>query len=136
MPLLMLLICFMNNTFYFLRHGETKKDKNIPISQWTLSEKGDEQAERLAQEGVFKDVDIIISSTEQKAYQTAKPTADALGKEIRQIEEISELDRDKGGFMESEEYEKAVKYCLEHLDKSIHNWETANNALERFAKKN
>lgn len=37
--------------------------------------------------------------------------------------------------MESEEYEQAVKYSLEHLDTSVHNWEIASHALERFSKK-
>lgn len=68
-------------------------------------------------------------------YQTAKPIADKLGKEIIQLEEITELDRDKGGFMNSYEYEETVKYCLQHLNESMHNWETANHALKRFSKK-
>jgi len=36
----------MNNTFYFLRHGETKVDKNIPVSKWVLSETGEAQAKQ------------------------------------------------------------------------------------------
>lgn len=125
----------MSNTFYFLRHGHTKVDKALSVSQWVLSDRGEEQAKKLAQEEVFKGIDIIISSTEKKAYQTAKPIADALGKEIMQVEEICELDRDKGEFVGPEEYEERVKLCLEHPDESIHNWETANHALERFSKK-
>ncbi len=125
----------MNNTFYFLRHGETKKDKNIPISQWLLSDKGEKQVENLVKLGIFNEIDIIFSSTEEKAYQTAKPVADELGKEIIQLREISELDRDKGGFVEPEEYEERVKSCLEHPEKSVYNWETGKHALERFSKK-
>lgn len=125
----------MNNTFYFLRHGETKADKNLPISEWVLSQVGEEQAHQLAQQGIFKEVDIIFSSTEKKAYLTAKPIADSLGKEINQVEGVKELDRDKGGFMGVEEYEGAVKSALEYPEKSFHNWETANSALERFSKK-
>lgn len=125
----------MNNTFYLLRHGATKKDSAVPISKWSLSEKGEEQARKLAEEDVFDEVDIIISSTEEKAYQTAKPIADKLRKEIIQYKEISELNRDMGGFMGPEDYEEAVKYALENLDKSLHNWETAESALERFSKK-
>lgn len=125
----------MNNTFYFLRHGATQKDKNVPISKWRLSEKGEEQANNLAQQDVFNDIDIIFSSSEEKAYQTAKPIADTLKKEITQIKEISELNRDNGGFMDPEKYEEAEKYALEYLDKSVHDWETAAHALERFSDK-
>ncbi|OGD78435.1 hypothetical protein A2615_03120 [Candidatus Curtissbacteria bacterium RIFOXYD1_FULL_41_36] len=125
----------MNNTFYFLRHGQTKRDSGVPISKWTLSDKGEEQAKKLAQEGVFDDVDIIVSSTEEKAYRTAQPIADKLGLDIVQAEEISELNRDKGGFMEPYKYEESVKACLENLDNSVDSWETAAHALNRFSAK-
>lgn len=125
----------MNNTFYFLRHGETKVDKNTPVSKWILSEKGVEQAKRLVSEGSFDDIDIIFSSAEEKAYQTAKPVAEKLKKTITRLPEINELDRDKGKFMEPEEYEKTIKQCLENPEESFNNWETANHALERFSRK-
>ncbi len=125
----------MNNTFYFLRHGKTKVDKELPISQWVLSDVGEEQARQRAQEGTFDEIDVIFSSTEEKAYQTAKPIADKLQKEIIQLEEISELNRNRGGFMEAEEYEKAVEYCLLNPEKSVNSWETAESALRRFSQK-
>ncbi len=125
----------MNNTFYFLCHGQTKKDHDMPISKWVLSGNGVEQAKKLTQEGIFNNIDIIFSSTEEKANQTAKPIAVALGKEIRQINEIRELNRDKGGFMDADEYKYAVKHCLENQDESLHNWETATHALDRFSRK-
>lgn len=125
----------MNNTFYFLRHGETKVDKNVPVSQWILSETGEVQSKQLVQGGVFNEIDIIFSSTENKAYKTALPTAKSLGKEVIKLEEIVELNRDNGVFLEVKEYEKTIKQCLEHPDVSFNSWETANQALERFSKK-
>lgn len=125
----------MNNTFYFLRHGETKVDKNTPISKWVLSKTGEAQAEQLVKEGVFKNVDIIFSSTEDKAYKTALPTAESLEKEVIRLKEIVELKRDNGTFLELDEYEKTIKQCLEHPNESFNNWETASHALERFSGK-
>lgn len=125
----------MNNTFYFLRHGETKVDRDVPVSKWVLSRTGEAQAKRLAQESVFKDVDLIFSSTEDKAYKTALPTAESLGKEVTKLEEIAELSRDNGEFLLEDEYEKTVKQCLENPNESFNNWETATHALARFEKK-
>ncbi len=125
----------MNNTFYFLRHGKTNVNKELPISQWVLSDVGEGQANQLAQEGVFDEVEIVFSSTEGKAYQTARPIADRLEKEVIQLEEISELNRDKGGFMEAEAYEQAVEYCLLNPKQSVNSWETAESALRRFSQK-
>lgn len=65
----------MDNTLYILRHAATKLDSSKPVSKWVLSEEGKQQAEKLAKSGVFNDVDIIISSAEEKAHQTAKPIA-------------------------------------------------------------
>ena len=110
-------------------------DKDIPVSKWVLSASGEKQAKQRAAEGVFDDVDIIFSSNEEKAYQTAKPIAEKLGKAINRLSELNELNRDKGPFMQQKDYEKSIKYCSEHSSESINNWETAGHALERFAKK-
>lgn len=125
----------MNNTFYLLRHGETGVNKNMPISRWVLSATGETQAKQLAQESVFKDVDLIFSSTEEKAYKTALPIAESLGKKVTKLEEIVELDRDQAAFMKAEDYERAIEDCLKHQSESVNNWETAAHALERFEKK-
>lgn len=125
----------MNNTFYFLRHAKTKVDKNKPISQWVLSEIGESQAKQLTLDGVFKDIDLIFSSTEDKAYKTALPIAGSINKPVVKLSEIIELNRDDGGFKDSDEYEKTVKLCLKNPDKSFSNWETARHALQRFSKK-
>lgn len=124
----------MNNTFYFLRHGKTTIDKNTPISKWILSEEGKMQADTFAKENIFDEVNFIFSSTEDKAYKTALPTAKKLGKEVIMLETICELNRDNGGFLELNEYEKNIKQCLENPDKSFNNWEKASHALERFSK--
>ncbi|MFA6080518.1 MAG: histidine phosphatase family protein [Candidatus Gracilibacteria bacterium] len=129
----------MNNTFYFIRHGKTQVDNTKPISEWVLSSKGEEQSQNLLNESRFYDTDIIIASGETKSYQTIKPLADKLNKEIICYDEISELDRDTGGFMQFDEYENAVKECLMNLDTPYQTpqgkWESASHALERFSRK-
>lgn len=122
-----------HNTIYFLRHGKTKVDANTPISQWLMHPTGAEQAQQLAETDVFKDIEIIITSTEQKAVDTAQPIAQKLGLEIQQVPELSELDRDKGGFMPAEEYEEMAQQALTNLHVPAGNWESAQHALDRFS---
>ena len=70
---------------YFARHGQTQwnKDniicgrKNIP-----LTEKGKEQAQKLAENLVAEKIDIIISSPLQRAIQTSEIVAKSLECEI------------------------------------------------------
>lgn len=124
----------MGNTLIFLRHAETRKDKNNPASKWVLTEEGIKSAKDLAETGIFDDVDIIISSGEEKAYQTAKPFSDRLKKEITRIPELNELDRDKLKLVSRAEYEKMMSRFFDNLDYSIYGLETANRALSRFKK--
>lgn len=120
-----------------MRHAHTKVDVSTPVSQWVLSEKGQEQALALANEPRFQDADVIIVSGEQKSYLTMKPLADKLGKTMKSYDILSELDRDKGGVMKPEAYEAAEKKALTNLEVAYKNeqgtWETAKSALERFS---
>lgn len=124
----------MNNTLYILRHGTTKVDRNTPVSEWVLSEQGESQANKVANEKIFADIDLLLSSTEEKAYKTILPLAQKLGKKVTKLKDLCELDRDTGDFLEPDVYEKTIQLCLENPDESFNNWETANHALERFAK--
>jgi probable phosphoglycerate mutase len=122
-------------TIYFLRHGKTKVDGDVPVSQWLLSDTGHEEALGIAEKPEFSRFDVIIASGEEKARQTAEPIAKKLGLDILREPELSELGRDKGGFMNHDEYEKAVHATLTERDASVANWETASHALGRFSKR-
>jgi len=124
----------MNNKLIFLRHAETKKDKSIPVSQWVLTEEGEKNSKELINDQYLLDVDVIITSTEKKSFQTAKPLADKLNKEIIQIKDLSELNRDKGKLMTKEDYDKMKVKIFEDLNFTDFGWETCNHALERFRK--
>ena len=123
----------MSTTIYFLRHGKTAVNPNTPISQWILSEEGLRQAATVTDNLNFQDVDVIVASGEEKAFQTVKALAEKLGKEVVRIHELGELDRDKGGHMGMEEYERTTQACFVHPTESIRNWETAEHALNRFS---
>ena len=61
----------MNNTFIFFRHAPTKIDPSKPANKWILSEEGFKEIKESLQSSEFDDVDVIISSAEKKAIQTA-----------------------------------------------------------------
>jgi len=125
----------MNNELLFIRHGKTKIDKSIPIADWDLDEKGYEQAKEVVDINEFQDVDVILSSTEKKAFLTVKPLANKLGKEIVQIKELGEIDRGKsGGSISKQEYDEMKVKIFKDLDFTDYGWETANHALNRFKK--
>lgn len=123
------------NTLIFLRHAETKANRNIKNSEWELTENGKIESSNLSNLDLLTDVDIIVTSDEDKAYYTSLPLSEKLQKEVIRKKELNEIMRDIGEFLENEDYLKTMKLCIEYRDKSFNNWETAGNALERFSKK-
>ncbi|MFX0001253.1 MAG: histidine phosphatase family protein [Candidatus Hodarchaeota archaeon] len=124
-----------NNILIILRHAETEVDENTKISKWVLTEKGQNEAIKLFNSDLFDDVDIIITSKEEKAYQTAYPLLKKLHKKIIKNKNLNEIFRDNGRYLKSKtEYLKTMKLCVENRNQSYDNWETANHALERFSK--
>jgi broad specificity phosphatase PhoE len=124
-----------NNILIFLRHAETKIDEKLQNSEWLLTEKGEVDALNVAKSNDFDDIDIIIASTEEKAFKTIYPLAEKLKKKILREAELNEIMRDDGKFLETKDYISTMKKCLVNRDQSFNNWETANNALARFSKK-
>ncbi len=122
----------MNNELIFIRHAKTKVDKEIPIEKWVLTEQGEKQAEEIAKPGKFDNVDILISSNEDKAYLTIKPLSDKLDKEIIRIDDLEEIKRPDSEKLTSEKYGNMKIKIFEDLDFFENDWETANHALNRF----
>ena len=125
----------VNNVFIFLRHAETKVNKRVKNSEWSLTENGKMDALDIAKSKFFDDNDVIISSGEEKAYKTVYPLSEKLKKAVLREAELNEIMRDHGKFLENEEYITTMKLCMINKDQSFNNWETANKALERFSKK-
>ncbi|MBY8983960.1 MAG: histidine phosphatase family protein [Candidatus Lokiarchaeota archaeon] len=125
----------VNNILIFLRHAETKVDRRVKNSEWSLTDKGKLDALDIAKFNFFEDIDLIIASAEEKAYKTIFPLAEKLKKKVLREAELNEIMRDHGKFLETKEYLTTMRLCMMNRDQSFNNWETANNALERFSKK-
>lgn len=63
-------------TFYVVRHGESEANKNAIVSDWridyALTEKGVKQACYAANNLKMTPLDLIMSSTRQRAFLTAQ----------------------------------------------------------------
>lgn len=121
----------MKNTYYFLRHAETKKDPTVPATLWGLSGLGNIQSKEVAESGLFNEVDLIVTSNEVKAQQTVGPLADKLGLTILVEANFREVERGEI-FLTQEEFKKLKKDKLENLDCDLDSGETGRQALERF----
>lgn len=126
----------MNNykkTIIFIRHADTQKDPSISARDWTLSEKGFEQAQQLTDNPDFLSIQHFFVSSEQKTKLTIHPLADKLGL-LDFITTEPDFDELKRGtmFLSKEEFEKEKKLQLENLDYKAVDSESCNEALTRF----
>ncbi|NPD88414.1 MAG: histidine phosphatase family protein [Asgard group archaeon] len=122
----------MSNEFIFLRHALTNVDLSKPADQWDLSEEGIKNIKEKVQSGVFDDIEIIISSAEKKALQTASFIAKKLDKKIKSNASFNELNRGFSYQTRKSEYDKKVERALTDKEECADNWESAKSTLDRF----
>lgn len=122
----------MANKLIFIRHAKTKVDKTIPIADWILTEDGEKASQNLVNKRLFYDMDVLISSNENKAYLTIKPLADKLNKRIIRINGLDEIKRPNSEQLSLQEYEEMKAKVFNDLNWTDKDWETANHALKRF----
>ena len=120
----------MNNNIIFLRHATTKFDPKKPAHKWILKDEGIEQIRKLCDDEIFHDVDIIISSDENKAIQTAYYIARKTEKEIITNSALNELNRGEMVIETDREYRDCVRAIFSEIH--VGGWESAENALKRF----
>jgi broad specificity phosphatase PhoE len=117
---------------HLLRHAETKLDPSLPADRWHLSEEGVKSAHALASSGVFDGVDLIVTSAEDKAFETAIPIVKRIDTDIIRNSSFNELYRGTGPFTSPEDYLERVRITLSDPESSTSGWETAADALRRF----
>ena len=105
----------------------------LPANQWHLSEEGRLRCQVLAQKLAIYQLDVIVSSIEPKAIETAQLLASHLGKPLEVAEGLHEHDRSKVGFLEKERFEAAVAHFFSHPEALVLGNETADQAHRRFS---
>jgi broad specificity phosphatase PhoE len=119
--------------FYFLTHPEVQINPEIPVPQWSLSKEGWNRVSALFRYEWLREINLIYSSEELKAHQTAEIIANHLGLEVYTHSRLGEVDRSSTGYLQEEELKKTVKAFFEHPEKSVAGWESAELAQKRIA---
>ena len=87
--------------------------ESVPARQWTLSEEGRERARELAGKLLEYQPEIIVSSVEPKARETAEVLAENLGLEFRLFEGLHEHDRSQSAYRSKAEFQNLVREFFE-----------------------
>jgi broad specificity phosphatase PhoE len=117
----------------FVKHSAPEIVPSLPARLWHLSEVGRSRGDTLARKLEAYKPDVIISSAEPKAVETAQIIADRLRLQVEIAEGLHEHERENVGFLSSEEFEASIARFFGNPGDLVFGQETAGQALERFA---
>ncbi|MBN1810279.1 MAG: histidine phosphatase family protein [Anaerolineae bacterium] len=114
---------------YLVRHARVRITKNV-ADPWPLSEAGQCEADTLARQSFWREVEIVFSSPELKARQTVEPAARRWSTPLEIVGCLREVHRP--GWMP--DYENAIKSFFSAPEASIEGMEPAAQAAERITR--
>lgn len=121
-----------NMNFILIRHSKSLVNPNTPIRSWGLSAEGGVLAGKLNGITEIKTLDVLYSSLQTKALETAILATKNTGIPIKTDNRLMESTSFTNKFVSPEEFEQNTKRY--HADKklSINNGETSEESLNRF----
>jgi broad specificity phosphatase PhoE len=116
-----------------VKHSMPEIIENIPGREWKLSDQGKTLAQGLAERLRSYQPDVIISSIEPKAVETAEIIAQALGLTTQIVADLHEHERSKTTFLPGGVFQLAIQEFFDKPDQLVFGDETANQAHQRFS---
>ncbi|STR45085.1 histidine phosphatase family protein [Iodobacter fluviatilis] len=117
---------------YFITHPEVLIAPDVPVTQWSLSEKGRERMTAFLQQAFVPSLTAIYSSEETKAIEAAAILAASIDIKIEKLSALGENDRTATGFLQKEQFEAAADQFFAHPENSFQGWERACDAQQRI----
>lgn len=115
-----------------VKHSLPEIMEDIPAREWHLSEEGRVCASELAGKLMLHQPEIIVSSVEPKARETANILAENFELEFQTIEGLHEHDRSQSPHYSKDEFQNLVGEFFTRPAELVFGGETANEALTRF----
>ena len=122
----------MKKYLILVKHSLPKIEKNRLANEWELSDAGRVLAQKLAVRLNGFQPEVVISSVEPKAKQTAEIIAAEHDLKLRFIEGLHEHDRSKVGYLNRDQFQVAVRELFEDPGRLIFGSETADACHARF----
>ncbi len=122
----------MKKYLILVKHSLPEIVKNLPAREWKLSKEGQERAWRLAERLIEYQPDIVVSSVEPKATETAEIIATKLGLAVYTINGLYEHDRSNVPFLPNDQFQIAIHEFFSKPAELVFGNETADQAYNRF----
>ena len=115
-----------------VKHSMPEIERDKPASAWKLGEVGRRRSELLAARLSEFSPEVIWSSSEPKALETAQIVADEFSVPVEIADGLEEHHRDNVPFLSKEVFEEAVERFFRCPDRLVLGTETAEQASNRF----
>jgi len=117
-----------------VKHSVPQIYGDRPANTWALSEEGRLRAQRLAEELKSFEPQVIFSSDEPKAQQTAEIIASHLRLSMQTTSSLREHDRSNVPYLPHDAFQDSMRSFFQEPDQLVFGNETANQAHARFYK--
>lgn len=122
----------MTKYLILVKHSVPEIDRDRPANTWTLSDEGRLRAHRLVEELKSFGTELIFSSEQPKAKETAEIIAGGLKLETQIIPGLHEHDRSNVPYLSQEAFQNSIRDFFREPDQLVFGNETANQAYARF----
>lgn len=122
----------MKKYLILVKHSLPEIVENLSAHKWELSEAGRVLAQKLAVRLIRYQPEVIISSVEPKAKQTAEIIAANHNLKLQFVEGLHEHDRSKVAYLPKDEFQVAVHRFFENPARLVFGRETADACHARF----
>ena len=115
-----------------VRHSLPAIDPAVPASQWSLSAEGRRRCAALAGQLAGYALEVVVSSVEPKAQETARVVAGRLGLPLEVVEGLHEHSRRGLAWTDRATFQAAVADLMARPGELVMGEETADQAHRRF----
>lgn len=123
----------MSKCLILVKHSVPEVIENVPAREWKLSEEGLPRAEQLAHRLIRFQPEVIVSSKEPKAKETAESIAKVLALQFHVADNLHEHDRGNVPYLSREQFRATVEQFFDQPDQLVFGQETANQSHDRFS---
>ena len=116
---------------YFITHPNVVVDPAVPITQWSLSDRGIERMRLSLNQPWIRTINAVFSSNERKAVDAAKILSTHCGIAPLTNQWLGEIDRSSTGYMPFDELMTTVEEFYRHPAASVRGWESAQSVQKR-----
>lgn len=122
----------MTKYLILVKHSVPQMEPDEPANTWRLSEEGRLRTHRLAEQLEHYEPEVLVSSGEPKAKETAEILAADLRLTMQIFPDLHEHDRSNVPFLSHDAFQSSIREFFRKPDQLVFGGETADQAHARF----